>query len=105
MVPSIQVKNDLLETPVIVMIMDELGKTESNSQSLLYHKAVTEAFENRNVVVVGTVPVALNRACEGDRWLEALKKRHDTLILEVNKENRSSIHEDILRLINIHLDY
>ena len=42
-------------------------------------------------------------AMKGDKFIESIKKRHDTLVLEVARENRDVLQEDIMRIIDENL--
>jgi nucleoside-triphosphatase len=75
-----------------IIILDEIGKMECFSE--LFREAVLNALDAPNIVI-GTITFG------GDEFIQGIKKRADTEIIEVTPENRDSLPDMILRKIII----
>ena len=85
-VPSISNLNDN------IIILDEIGKMECFSQ--VFKQAATQALESPNTVI-GTITFG------GGNFIQEIKKRNDTEIIEVTLKNRDQLPILILRKISI----
>jgi nucleoside-triphosphatase len=73
-----------------ICLIDEIGKMELFSEK--FKKAVLFALESKNCVL-GTIKLT------NDLFISKIKKRKDTKIFYLTKENREKIKEEIKRLI------
>jgi len=79
-VPSMVPANDQ-----VVVVVDEIGKMECFSA--LFRQTLVEALDSANTVV-GTI------ALKGDAFIEAVKKRPNTLVMRVSEKNRDYLVEE-----------
>ncbi len=78
-----------------IIVIDEVGPMELFSQS--FRKAVIEAL-NSEKIVLGTVHYRIKTS-----FVAEIKEREDVVIVEVTRENRERIPEDITReILRIH---
>jgi nucleoside-triphosphatase len=83
-VPAISGRADFI-------IIDEIGKMESTSESFV--RAVHEVLAGSSVVIA-TI------AGKGNRFIEGIKQRSDVLLFEVTRGNRDRLAEVILQNIS-----
>ncbi len=74
-----------------VLLIDEIGKMELMSEK--FKNIVVKAFESSNTVVASI-------GIQKDLFTEALRKRSDTKIIKVTKENRDSLPETLIKLLH-----
>lgn len=84
-VPSIEPKDDY------IIILDEIGKMECFSER--FKEAVLKVLNSPNIVV-GTITYG------GDDFIMSIKNRDDIEIYEVTLENRDSLPDQILKLVD-----
>jgi len=73
-----------------VIVIDEIGKMELFSEK--FKEAVAKALEAKNKVL-GTITLAKLS------FVEEIKKRRDTKIFYLTKENKEKIKEEILKIL------
>ena len=73
------------ENEKTVVVVDEIGKMECFSE--LFRKTLLKVLESVNPVV-GSISL------KGDKYLDTIKKRSDTLLLPVSKKNRDNMVEE-----------
>ena len=73
-----------------LIIIDEIGKMESFSEE--FKKAAVEAVES-DAVVLGTI------AIKGTPFIEGFRRRPDIKIIEVTRENRDRLPQEIADII------
>jgi nucleoside-triphosphatase len=81
----------LLNSSTRVVIIDEIGKMECFSER--FKKCLTECL-NSEKWVLATV------ALKGGRFVEEVKRRHDSALFEITRRNRDSLLLDILSEVN-----
>ena len=73
-----------------MIVIDEIGKMELFSEK--FKEAVAKALEAKNKVL-GTITLAKLS------FVEEIKKRRDTKIFYLTKENKEKIKEEILKIL------
>ncbi|GFS12554.1 cancer-related nucleoside-triphosphatase-like [Elysia marginata] len=86
------------ETSTQVYLIDEIGKMELYSQSFI--QAVRKLMSQPNVTLVATIPVPKGRPIP---FVEELRGGENSLVFEVNRQNRDVIHTDILQAVKTSL--
>lgn len=79
-VPSMMPSNDQ-----VIVVVDEIGKMECFSE--LFRKTLIEVLDAANTMV-GSIGL------KGDAFIEAVKKRSDTLVVTVTEKNRNDLVEE-----------
>ncbi|MCY6369785.1 nucleoside-triphosphatase [Clostridium ganghwense] len=82
------IQNSLIDREVIVM--DELGVIEADA--LIFQKVVKECLDSEKIVL-GVLKKHKNS------FLDYIKNREDTIVIEVTKENRESLEEYIIHIL------
>ena len=81
-VPSMVPENDS-----VVVVVDEIGKMECLSPR--FKKALMQVLDAPNTVV-GTISL------KGDKFIQSIKKRSDTLIITVSPKNRNHLADEFI---------
>ena len=79
-----------------LLIIDEIGKMELKSNE--FEEAIEKIFNNsksNNFVILATVPIA-----NDVKFVEVLKNREDTEVIELSKGNRDNVFKEISEKIN-----
>ena len=74
-----------------IIILDELGFFENDSEK--FKRKIYELLDS-NKVILGTIK---DYDCE---FLNNLKKREDILLIEVTKENREEILDELVKIVS-----
>lgn len=75
-------------TPDEIVVIDEIGKMECLSK--LFRETLIRVLDAAN-------PVLGSIAAKGDAFIEAIKARHDVLMIEVSRENAPSVAQEVAR--------
>ena len=84
-IDTIAVPSMMPATDQEIVVVDEVGKMECFSE--LFRKTLIKVLDAANTVV-GTI------ALKGDAFIEAVKKRPDTLVITVTEKNRNDLAEE-----------
>jgi len=74
-----------------LIVIDEIGKMELFSEK--FKETVIRAFDSKNRIL-GTILFKSNSFCDG------IKKRNDTKLLLLTRENYCAVKQDLLQLLN-----
>jgi len=72
----------------VVVVVDEIGKMEC--LSALFRQTLADVLDSPNLLV-GSI------ALKGDAFIDAVKKRPDTLLISVSEKNRDHLAEEYFR--------
>ncbi|NPA58376.1 MAG: NTPase [Aquificae bacterium] len=89
---AVPILKEALEEGTPLIVIDEIGKMELFSDN--FEKAVREVFSAEDVNVVATVP--LKNFHPVVSWI---KRRPDSLLIEVNRENRDGLPDRIVKML------
>ncbi|XP_068920965.1 cancer-related nucleoside-triphosphatase isoform X1 [Petaurus breviceps papuanus] len=77
-----------------VCIIDEIGKMELFSQTFIH--AVRQTLSSPGTVILGTIPIPKGKPLT---LVEEIRNRNDVKVLNVTKENRDSLLQEIVTAV------
>lgn len=90
-IDTIAVPAMVAERDHLVVVVDEIGKMECFSP--MFRKTLLRVLDGPNTVL-GTI------ALKGDVFINAIKERPDTRVLQVFEDNRDGLAEDVLKMVH-----